>query len=161
MSRVVSLVIGPTTFHIARFDAFRQLTILGDLQKEILPSAGSMLSAVLTEEGVARERDESAIVDAMRNLSSRIGGDSLEQWAAVLIDPDLVSFELPGREPQKLSKANRAMAFEDFSQVLELMFHILKHNFAGPLARWVGHFGPAQEKLAILSAGSTRPSNES
>ena len=161
MSRVISVPIGTTTFHIARFDAFRQLELLGDLQREVLPAAGSMLEAIFAGNGAAQERDEQAVAQALRELSGRLGGAALKRWADELIDPELVSFELPGREPQKLTPAQRGLAFEDFSQVLELMYQILRHNFAGPLARWAGLFGPAREKLATLSGSSIPPSNES
>lgn len=165
MSRTKTVVIGSTSFHIARFDAFRQLALLGDLQKEVLPAAGSMLTAVFSQpqqaDGAVAAQDEEAMVQALRELSARLGGDALRKWADLLIDPELVSFELPGREPQKLTVAQRGMAFEDFSQILELMFHILKHNFAGPLAQWAGRFGPAREKLANLSASLNQPSSES
>ncbi|MGE8565475.1 MAG: phage tail assembly chaperone [Achromobacter sp.] len=161
MSAVKEVTIGTTTFRISRFDPFRQLKLLGDLQKEVLPAAGSMLSSVFNVEGASEGRDESAMLNAFRELSAKLGGDALGGWAERLIDPELVSFELAGREPQKLTSAHRGLAFADYAEILELLFHILEHNFAGPLARWAGHFGPARAKLASLSGGSTQASKES
>lgn len=161
MSSVKEVTIGSTVFRISRFDPFRQLKLLGDLQKEVLPAAGSLLSAVFGAEGLAQERDEQAMLQAFRDLSARLGGDALAGWAERLIDPELVSFELAGREPQKLTAAHRGLAFFDFSEILELLFHVLEHNFAGPLARWAGRFGPAREKLASLSGGLTPPLKQS
>lgn len=161
MSAIKEVVIGSTTFRISKFNPFDQLQLLGDLQKEMLPAAGSMLAAVFGGEGEAQARDEQAMLQAFRDLSAKMGGDALLKWASRLIHPELVTFELAGRDPQKLTEVHRGMAFEDFSEILELLFHILQHNFAGPLARWAGRFGPAREKLASLSAGLTQPSNES
>ncbi|SSW67319.1 hypothetical protein AVE30378_02560 [Achromobacter veterisilvae] len=161
MSRTISVPIGATTFHISKFDAFRQLELLGDLQKEVLPAAGGLLSAVFSEGGPEQARDDLAMAQALRDLSVRLGGGELKKWANLLIDPELVSFELSGRDPQKLTEPRRGLAFEDFSQILELMFHILMHNFSGPFAQWAGRFGPARAKLGTLSASLKPPSSES
>ena len=161
MSATKIVVIGTTTFRISKFNAFEQLQLLGDLQKEVLPAAGHMLSAVFGAEGDSKARDEDAMLQAFRDLSAKLGGDALTKWSSRLIHSELVTFELAGRDPQKLTDAHKAMAFGDFSEILELLFHILQHNFAGPLARWAGRFGPAREKLANLSADLSRPSNES
>ena len=161
MSAIKEVTIGTTIFRISRFDPFRQLKLLGDLQKEVLPAAGSMMAAVFGGEGEAQAKDEQAMLQAFRDLSARLGGDALAGWADRLIDAELVTFELAGRDPQKLTAAHRGMAFSDFSEILELLFHVLEHNFAGPLVRWAGRFGPAREKLAKLSAGSNQASNES
>ncbi|MBO1013504.1 hypothetical protein IPU70_08090 [Achromobacter sp. SD115] len=161
MSRNIPVVIGTTTFHISKFDAFRQLELLGDLQKEVLPPAGSLLTAVFSPDGAGQERDEQAMRLALQDLSARLGGVALKKWCDELIDPELVSFELPGRDPQKLTPAHRGLAFEDFSQILELLFHILRHNFAGPFVQWAGRFGPVREKLGTLSASLTPPSSKS
>lgn len=161
MSAIKEVTIGTTIFRISRFDPFRQLKLLGDLQKEVLPAAGSMMAAVFGGEGEAQAKDEQAMLQAFRDLSARLGGDALAAWADRLIDAELVTFELAGRDPQKLTAAHRGMAFSDFSEILELLFHVLEHNFAGPLVRWAGRFGPARETLAKLSAGSNQASNES
>ncbi|MCZ8393452.1 hypothetical protein O9556_24670 [Achromobacter xylosoxidans] len=139
-----------------------QLKLLGDLQKEILPAAGSLFGAVEGGQasdgsagaGEATLRDEQAVMQALRHLSSRLGGDELQKWFGLLVGPDNVSFELEGREPQKLTDAHRGLAFQDFSEILELMYHVLMHNFAGPLARWASRFGLARGKLGSLSASS-------
>jgi hypothetical protein len=162
MSRTKSVQIGTTTFHVTKFDALTQLKLLGDLQKEIVPSAGALFGAVVGEAGETREtRDEQAIMDALRQLSGRLGGDELKKWFDVLVTAENVSFELEGREPQTLTEAHRGLAFQDYSEILELMFHVLTHNFSGPLVRWAGRFGPAREKLANLSGSLIPGSNES
>lgn len=163
MSAIKEVAIGATVFRISRFDPFRQLKLLGDLQKEVLPAAGSMLTAVFVgdQSNGAEERDEAAMLHAFRELSAKLGGDALAGWAERLIDAELVSFELAGREPQKLTPAHRGLAFADYSEILELLFHILAHNFAGPLVRWAGRFGPARATLASLSGASTQASSES
>lgn len=161
MSAVKQITLGTTIFRISRFDPFRQLKLLGDLQKEVLPAAGSLLASVLGGDGGGQARDEAAMMTAFRDLSAKLGGDALANWAERLIDPELVSVELDGREPQKLTSAHRGLAFADYAEILELLFHILEHNFAGPLARWAGRFGPARAKLASLSAASPQASNES
>lgn len=158
MSRTKPFQIGTTTFHVTKFDALTQLKLLGDLQKEVIPSAGALFGAVISEPGEAR--DEQAVMDALRQLSGRLGGDDLKKWFGMLVTPENVSFELDGREPQPLTDAHRGLAFQDFAEILELMYHVLMHNFSGPLVRWAGRFGPAREKLANLSGSLIPPSNE-
>ena len=96
MSRTLSVPIGTTTFHILKFDASTQLKLLGDLQKEILPAAGSLFGAVVGGQanegspgaGEATPRDEQAVMQALRHLSSRLGGDELQKWFGLLVGPD-------------------------------------------------------------------------
>lgn len=156
MARHHEVKIGETIFRITRFDPFTALALFGDLQRDVLPAVGGLLAAVFAggPGQEASERDERAAIEAFRELSQQLGGQKLTAWADRLIDEDLVSFEIPGREPAKLSKANRGMAFQDFADILELLFHIVRFNFADPLVRWAGHIGPVRELLAKRSGDS-------
>ncbi|KAG1245368.1 hypothetical protein G6F65_021268 [Rhizopus arrhizus] len=74
MSATKEVTIGTTIFRISRFDPFRQLKLLGDLQKEVLPAAGSMMAAVFGGEGEGQAKDEQAMLQAFRDLSTRLAG---------------------------------------------------------------------------------------
>lgn len=159
MSRPVEVKVGEVLFRILPFDAFRQLRLFGDLQKEVLPSIGGVLNTAMAKDS---ERDDRAVIDAFRELSMRFDGATLERWANLLLDPDYVSFEISGnREPSKLSPTNRGLALPDFAAVLELMFHVGRVNFAGPLTRWAALSGLAQKAAAYLPAGFATTSSTS
>ncbi|VFR81240.1 hypothetical protein RAN3_2544 [plant metagenome] len=162
MARIKEVRIGETTFRIHRFDPWEALRILGDLQRDLLPSLGPIIAVVFKEgkEGEPGDAaDETAMIAAFRELAQKLDGKSLQGWADKLLDPDIVSFELPDRAPEKLEPRHRNLAFGDFTEVLEVMFHVLQWNFAGPLARWADHFGPALGNLkGKLSADSEKTS---
>ncbi|GAB1578672.1 phage tail assembly chaperone [Bordetella petrii] len=159
MSKPYEVTIGRTTYYIRRFDAFSALELFGDLQRDILPAAGGALAAVFGPEDGAK--DEQAMLQAFRELSTTLDGKTLKAWADRLIDPDLVAYERDGAEPAKLDKRGREAAFEDFTEILELMFHIIKWNCEGPLARWLDRFGEVRAKMESLSASLGKTSSAS
>lgn len=161
MSRTTEVTIGETVFFIRQFDAFTQLRLFGDLQKEILPALGGVIN-VIADKSADGEKVDAMAIDAMRNLSERLGGAALEKWARLLLDGEYVAYQMTGeRQSNKLDKVALATAFTDFSQVLELMYHVGKVNFADPLARWAGLSGLARRMMAPLSGSSapTSPKN--
>lgn len=141
------------TFRIRPFDAFRQLRLFGDLQKEILPAVGGVMNVAFATD-VSDEKTDAAAIQAFRALSGNFSGDQLEKWAKILLDAEHISFETDGGEPKKLTKNTYDEAFSDFSLVLELMYHVGKVNFADPLARWAGLSGLARKLQDRLSASS-------
>jgi hypothetical protein len=147
-------------FRITPFDAFRQLEMFGDLQKEILPSVGGVLNVAFGSDKNPENSDTAALA-AFRELSSNFDGATLMKWANRLMDEEYITFETPGNEPAKLSARNRGAAFPDMSYILELMFHIGKVNFAGPLARWAALSGAAQKLMGKLSENSAPTSPKS
>lgn len=158
-----TITIQGVDFTIHPFDAFRQLRLFGDLQKEVLPSVGGVLNVAMASSKDAVENiDEGKVIDAFRDLCMKFDGVALERWATLLIDENYISCTLPGkREPEKLDRIARGMALKDFSAVLELMYHVGKVNFADPLARWASLSGLAQKLTAKLSASSVPTSSTS
>lgn len=157
MSRNLTVTIGQADFHIRRFDPFMALELLGDLQRDILPALGSLMSAVFAkDEG---SMPDAAIGDAVRELSTKLDGASLQRWANRLLDPEFVSFSINGRDA-KLSRDKRDMAFDDAGQIIELMVHIIRHNFADFFLRWAGRFGSVQGLKDKLSAASGPTSSQ-
>lgn len=152
--------IGDVTFHIQPFDAFRQLRLFGDLQREILPAVGGVMNVVMAGDKDA-ERDEKAMLAAFHDLSSRFDGATLVKWAEKLLDENYVAFETPATDVRKLNKANYTDALPDFGAVMELMFHVGKLNFADPLARWASLSGLARKLTDKLSASSVPTSSKS
>jgi hypothetical protein len=155
MKAQTTVEIGGITFRISPFDAFTQLRLFGDLQKEILPAVGGVLNVTLGSEKNLENSDAAAIA-AFRDLSSNFDGATLEKWATKLLQEEYITFEVPGMEPQKLSPYRRGEAFPDLSYLLELMFHVGKVNFAAPLARWAALSGVAQTLKEKLSASSAQ-----
>jgi hypothetical protein len=155
--------IGAATFYINTFAPRDQLRIFGDLQKELLPSLGTLLAAATgNPAGEGSGDEERAIMDALRSFSGSLDGRALDAWCDRLIDSERVTFERPGKDPRKLTKAHMDDAFEDFAEILELLFHIIQLNFAGPLGRWLGLFGSGQgQSLAGLLGGSIQTSSAS
>lgn len=160
-SSQVTREIDGVTFYIRPFDAFKQLKLFGDLQREVLPSVGGVINVVMGSEGALNEDADKAAISAFRELSSKFSGDTLEKWAKLLIDPEHVTFETDGGDAKKLTKSLHEEAFSDFSAVLELMYYIGKANFADPLARWAGLTGLALKLKDRLSAPSAPTSKTS
>lgn len=153
--------IGGVKFIITPFDAFKQLKLFGNLQREILPAVGGVLNVTLAKESAAGEDADAAALKAFRDLSANFDGDTLLKWAnALLLEGENVVFEMDGNEPKKLTKMNREDALPDLSYVMELMFHVGKVNFADPLQRWAGLSGLAHKLTAKLSASSGQTSSK-
>lgn len=156
------VTIGQTTFYLSTFAPREQLKIFGDLQKELLPSLGGVLAAAVGKGEEDAGLDEGALLGALRSFSTSLDGKGLDAWCDRLIDCERVTFEKSGKDARKLTKAQMDEAFEDFAEILELLFHIIQLNFAGPLGRWLGLFGSGlSETLGGLLAGSRQTSNES
>lgn len=154
------VVIGAATFYLQTFAPRDALRIFGDLQKELLPSLGGVLAAVASQD--EGDLNPDALLAGIKSFSISLDGKALDAWCDRLIDPERVAFERNGKDARKLSKANMDEAFEDFAEILELLFHIIKLNFAGPLGRWLGHSGPGlKETLGGLLGGSSQSSSES
>lgn len=128
------ITIGQTTFYLSTFPPLEQLRIFGDLQRDLLPAAGDLLAA-----GGGNGAD---VALAMQRLSGSMDGAKLVAWVNRLLTPATVSFERDGRGAKRLEPGLFEQAFDDFSEALELTWRVIELNFAGPLGRWLGHFGP-------------------
>lgn len=157
MSRIHNVTIGSSEFSIRRFDPFMALELLGDLQRDILPALGSLMAGVFGKGEDAAT--DAAIADTVRELSTKLDGASLQRWANRLLDPEFVTVIINGRD-SKLTKDMRAMAFDDAGQIIELMVHIIRHNFADFFLRWAGRFGSVQGLKDKLSAASGPTSSQ-
>ncbi len=154
------VVIGTTTFYLQTFAPRDALRIFGDLQKDLLPSLGGVLAAVASQD--EGDINPEALLTGIKSFSISLDGKALDAWCDRLIDSERVTYERNGKDARKLSKANMDEAFEDFAEILELLFHIIKLNFAGPLGRWLGLSGPGlKEKLGGQLESSNRNSSES
>lgn len=159
MSRQVTVTIKENVFRITPFDAFRQLALFGDLQREILPAVGGVLNVAVGSKGEGDERTDKAAIEAFRDLSTQFDGKTLTRWANLLLDEECILVEIGGRTPEKLNNIVRGLALEDFADILELMFHVGKVNFAAPLQRWASLSGLAQKLTARLQSGGSGPTS--
>lgn len=140
-TKIVQL--GDNEFTIRRFNAFMQLEMFGDLQKELLPAVSELLLAVAKKpESEKDEAEEGRVMaEGIAKLSAKLGGERLGYWSAKLIQPEYVFVSINGAEPVKLDKAMQSLAFQDFTEIATLMFEVIKFNFAGPLMGFLSRIG--------------------
>lgn len=138
-------------FYVQRMDAFAALEAFGDLQKDILPSLGGML-ALLGD--ASDDQADQAMTDAVANLSRNLSGKQLRYWVDRLLSRDRVSVEIDG-EVKRMGQTERLQAFDDFTEILELLYQVIKLEFAGPLARWLSRLGLGQKLQGALSGDTT------
>lgn len=140
------VTIGDTVYHLTTLPPRDQLRIFGDLQKDLLPAAGDLIGSSGDQEGMAA---------ALARLSTQLDGARLTAWVDRLLTPETVSYEKDGRTPRQYDPRQFDLAFEDFSQALELLWQVIDLNFAGPLGRWLGHFGPGLSRIKSLASGDS------
>jgi hypothetical protein len=152
--RSIDIKIGDNVFTILRINALEAWPLFGDLQKEFLPSISELIMTVAKpaeESADAEEREGRVMAEAIAKVSTSLSGDQLKKWTDRLLTADYISVSINGAPPIKLDGTAKALAFKDFSEVPELLFHVLKFNFAGPLAGFLSRFGldPSKIKTAI------------
>lgn len=135
-----------TTFYYDRMDAFEALEAFGDLQKDVLPSLGGLLALM----GDDDDAGEQALADSVAKLSQQLTGKQLKYWCDRLLTKDRVSVDIAG-ETHKLGQTERCQAFDQFTDILELLYHVLRIEFADPLVSWLGQLGAGQKLQAALS----------
>lgn len=140
MARPIEVTINETTFFITPMDAFQALEVFGDLQKDLLPAIGELVAVGFGGEGEAGDNGEQAMASAIEKLSMKLDGKQLKAWTDRLITQDSVAVSIHGKD-MALDAAARTMAFREFTDILELLFHVIKVNFAGPLGRWLSRTG--------------------
>lgn len=138
MTRPVEVTVNDTAFFITPMDAFEALEVFGDLQKDLLPAIGDLLAVGLGEDGA--DQGEQAMASAIEKLSSKLDGKQLKAWADRLITQDSIVVSINGKD-MKLDAVARTMAFREFTDILELLFHVIRVNFVGPLGRWLSRSG--------------------
>jgi len=132
-------------FYIDRLNAFDQLEVMGDLQKDILPSIGGLFGALTSDSNAG----EAEIADAIGKLSQNLTGKQLKYWADRLLTKHTISVETEDGV-RKLDDQTKQLVFDNFADILELLFHVLKVNFAGPLASQLNRFGVDMNEIRSL-----------
>lgn len=142
MAKAEEVTVGGTLFVIHPLNAFDALEIFGDLQKELLPAVGEMLGTVMQQKEQAEGDDAEveALSKAISKLSEKLSGKQLKYWADRLITKDSVSVEING-SMMALDDTAKILAFKEFTQILELLVHVIRVNFAGPLKGFLNRFG--------------------
>lgn len=136
-------------FYIDRLDAFSQLEVMGDLQKDVLPAVGGLFGALTGEGG----NNEDAFADAIGRLSQNLTGKQLKYWCDRLLTKDTISVETEDGV-RKLDEQAKRLVFDDFSQILELLYHVLRVNFQQPLTDALTRFGVDLEGVKNLDVRS-------
>lgn len=142
----VEIEVDGTVFYVSRMDAFEALAAFGDLQKDVLPAVGGMIAAMADDDKNA----DAAMSQAITKLSTQLDGKQLKYWCDRLLHKDRISVEINGNV-MPLDAATRSMAFGEFTDILELLFHVIKLEFGRPLASWLGRLGldPSQLKAGL------------
>lgn len=138
MTKPIEVTVNGTVFFITPMDAFEALAVFGDLQKDILPAIGDLITAVAKDAGA--QADDAAMARAIEKLSGKLDGKQLKGWADRLLTKDSITVEINGAD-LPLDAAAKSMAFREFTDILELLLHVIKVNFAGPLGRWLSRSG--------------------
>lgn len=138
MAKPIEVEVNGTVFFITPMDAFEALAVFGDLQKDILPAVGDLITAVAKDAGA--QADDAAMARAIEKLSGKLDGKQLKGWADRLLTKDSITVEINGAD-LPLDAAAKSMAFREFTDILELLRHVIKVNFAGPLGRWLSRSG--------------------
>lgn len=144
------VVINDTVFLISRMDAFDALAAFGDLQKDVLPAVGGLFGAMSDDDS----KSEAAMGEAIANLSAKLDGKQLKYWCDRLLTKDSISVEINGTL-QPLDAAVKSMVFHEFTDILELLFHVVKVNFAGPLVSWLNRAGLGQSLSKSVQSALT------
>lgn len=139
----VEVTVRDTTFVIHPMDPFTALKTFGDLQKELLPAIGDLLTL-----GEAEKPDPEQMSKGIEKLSQKLDGKQLEYWSARLITKDSVFVEVNG-SVVPVDASTRDLAFKEFTDILEVMWHVVRINFAGPLRAFLNRFG---KDLSLVKA---------
>lgn len=153
--RSIDIKIGDNEYTIRRINALEAWPMFGDLQKEFLPAISELIMAVAKPaeaSAEAEEREGRIMAEAISKISTNLSGDRLKYWTDRLLNGEYISVSINGGQAVKLDGTAKAMAFEDFSTIPELLFHVLKFNFAGPLAGFLSRFGldPSKIKTGLV-----------
>lgn len=144
MAKNTEVTVNDTLFIVHPLNAFEALEIFGDLQKELLPAIGDLLTAAIADKAPAPEESESQdaemLTTAISKLSERLSGKQLTAWSERLLTKDTVSVEINGTL-MPLDAAAKRLAFKEFTDILELLFRVIQVNFAGPLVGFLSRFG--------------------
>lgn len=155
------VTIGDVDFYITKIPPFEALPMFFDLQREVLPALGNLLSAFDEKGTVASNAAaDDGLVKAFRELSERLDGKTVQKWVNLLLTEQFIAVTINGRD-ERLNATTRNLAFGDLGDILELLYHVIRYNFADFLERWAGRSGLAQKLLAKLSDGSGATSNKS
>jgi hypothetical protein len=139
-TNVKEVTIGKNIFFIRRFAPFVALEILGDLQKQF---AGPILTSIDGKENAKDENGnivinpESAnkLMNGFSNLSAKLDGKTLRKIAETLIDKEYISVSIDGADPRKLDASAQGLSLESVSDIIELCWEILKHNYEEVISR--------------------------
>lgn len=134
------VTIGDNDFFIRRYEPFLALEILGDLQKQF---AGPMLSMVDGKAGGSAEENQMALMAAFAKLSGSLDGKTLRALAERLLNPDYVSVSIAGAEPRKLDASAVMLSLNGASDIMQLCWAVVTHNYSEVLARLASPTGPA------------------
>lgn len=126
MSNREEVQIGANRYFVRKFDAFRGLKVLGDLQKSFIAPFLSVLDgkAAGSEEAVT-----AGVMAGVERVLRDMDGDKLEAMARKLLPPDHVSVAAPGEEARKLDESAIGLCNVGVADLLELCVFVAKHNY--------------------------------
>jgi hypothetical protein len=152
--------IGTSAFHIRKYEPFRALKILGDLQKRFI---APFLSVLDGKEAGTEAAVTAGVMAGVERVLRDMDGDQLVAVAIKLLDvdeqglrrSDYVSVTAPGEETRKLDASAITTLLPDVADLIELCVAVAMTNFRGVFTRAASLFGAAQAPLPTpLSSGS-------
>lgn len=145
MAKAIEVKIGQTTFFVTKLNAFEALPVFGDLQKELLPALGALMSKDESADGTNGANLEAALA----KLSENLDGKKLEKWVNRLLDDGHIAYEDDAGEAVAFKLQRDGHIFADFTEVLQLLVVVIKENFAAPLTQWLNRSGLADLAVKV------------
>lgn len=133
--KVKEVPMGDDVFYIHRFNAFKAMRVLGDVQKVILPVIGGAMKGLGSASPDADTTDMTVVAGAAQEifmtLPERLDGERLESLARTLIMGENVAVSIGGNSRQSWlneSLVNQVFVGRSFD-MLALMWHVFNHNY--------------------------------
>lgn len=118
-TKTTEVELSGVTYTINKFSVWEANEIAADLQELILPVIAELAGG-----------DSDAITRGLYLISSRLDRKQFNSVAETLLFKDNIYFQKDGNDKMKLTKSNRDMAFEEVSDVMNLLVEVVKYNFA-------------------------------
>lgn len=149
------ITIGSNVFHVAKFEPFKAMKNLGNIQKIVFPVIGEAMAGAKGIDGVL-DKDLSSNADInslmpmlqgiFTGMADNIDGDNMEKLFKILLDPEYISVEDPNTgKPSHLNQSMINTIFmsedSDLSDMMLLAFEVLKLNYASFFTKLSTRFG--------------------
>lgn len=137
--------LGENEFFVRRYPPFQALEVLGDLQRRF----GAPLLAAIDANPAGANADVLKVAAAgLSRISADMTGKDLVALVQGVLDPECVSVSIHGQDPVRLTPDALARSGMLPSEIVELCWEVVRHNFADFIERFAGRIGEVRSQLA-------------